>query len=538
MKLHQNLLAQVRELSRKLLKRGPADAASAEAVTRTVTSTIEQGLSGLNNFNRMNGLHEAFQGRHHASPVPPQASPTSSPHASPHVPPQAPPQAPPAAARTGSGPKVWRGAAGPFGDASAMRDINPPPAAPASRPAPSTGQARPQPQAQPRVEPKARPQPQPQAQPKPQPQAQGWEEPQAEAKQQQAPQDAGPGPAPAAGPTTPQEMAQEFMASLGVANGIGAKGFSLPGFKMPGIDLPGATPGAKAPAPGASEGAQFLAGSYSNHAGKRDYKLYIPSSYHGQRMPLVVMLHGCTQNPDDFAAGTQMNMVAEEKQCFVVYPGQLKSANANKCWNWFNALDQQRDQGEPSIIAGIARHIMENYPVDERQVYVAGLSAGGAMAVIVGTLYPELFAAVGVHSGLPFASARDLPSALAAMRSGGMSGPARVTAGGGIPIIVFHGDRDTTVHPRNGDELIAHGLRNQVDKNTAPSASVDSGTVPNGYRYTRTTHRHPDGSPLGEHWVIHGAGHAWSGGSRHGSYTDGKGPDASREMMRFFETVS
>ena len=326
-------------------------------------------------------------------------------------------------------------------------------------------------------------------------------------------------------PQTPQEMAQEFMSRLGVPGKLGPHSFDLTSFKAP-----------LTPKPLEIEpGAQFISGSFRNHAGSRDYKLYIPSNYHGQSMPLLMMLHGCTQNPDDFAAGTQMNAVAEEKQCFVVYPAQAKSANNSRCWNWFNALDQQRGQGEPSIIAGIAQQIIDDYPVDQRQVYVAGLSAGGAMAVIVGTLYPELFAAVGVHSGLPFASAQDLPSALAAMKSG--AGAGRKAPAGGVPIIVFHGDRDTTVNPRNGEEVIAQGVRNQDAGGAAAAASVDSGRVPNGHSYTRTTHRHPNGSPLGEHWVIHGAGHAWSGGSGNGSYTDTKGPDASREMMRFFETV-
>ena len=309
------------------------------------------------------------------------------------------------------------------------------------------------------------------------------------------------------------------MARLGVPNGLRPNAFDLPGF-----GTPTAAPADLKP------GAQFITGSFSNHAGSRDYKLYVPSTWHGQTMPLLVMLHGCTQNPDDFAAGTQMNDVAEEKQCFVVYPAQAKGANSSKCWNWFNALDQKRDQGEPSIIAGIARQIIGDYAVDPRQVFIAGLSAGGAMAVIVGTLYPELFAAVGVHSGLPFASAQDLPSALAVMRNG--AAPAPRNKDGGIPIIVFHGDRDHTVNPRNGDELMAQGLR------SGSQASVHSGTVPNGHSYTQTTHLQPDGSPLGEHWVIHGAGHAWSGGSTHGSYTDSKGPDASREMMRFFKTVN
>ena len=333
---------------------------------------------------------------------------------------------------------------------------------------------------------------------------------------------------PGAAPAGTPEFVQELLASLGVQNGL--NGGTLGTLGVPGFGVPPAPPSELEP------GARFIAGSYANHAGSRDYKLYIPSTWHGQPMPLLVMLHGCTQNPDDFAAGTQMNAVAEEKHCFVVYPAQAKGANSSKCWNWFNALDQKRDQGEPSIIAGIARQIMAEYPVDERQVFIAGLSAGGAMAVIAGTLYPELFAAVGVHSGLPFASAQDLPSALAAMRGGAAPGTAPKNKDGGIPIIVFHGDKDTTVNPRNGEQLMAQGLHSQ--SGAASKASVHSGNVPNGHRYTQTTHLQPDGSPLGEHWVIHGAGHAWSGGSAHGSYTDSKGPDASREMMRFFKTVN
>ncbi|MGK5077455.1 extracellular catalytic domain type 1 short-chain-length polyhydroxyalkanoate depolymerase [Janthinobacterium sp. HLX7-2] len=361
-----------------------------------------------------------------------------------------------------------------------------------------------------------------------------------------APPPAGAQPQPAATPETPcapptpaqaaQEFAQDFMARLGVPAGLGQHSFDMPSFEMPNFHPPAFNTPATTPVE-LPVGAQFLDGVYRNHAGTRTYKLYIPSSYQGQAMPLIVMLHGCTQNPDDFAAGTQMNALAEEKECFVVYPAQTQGANSSRCWNWFNALDQQRDQGEPSLIAGIAQQVIDEYPVNEREVFVAGLSAGGAMAVIVGTLYPELFAAVGVHSGLPFASAQDLPSALAAMKGGAMPNPKRQAPAGGVPIIVFHGDRDTTVNLRNGDELIAQGVRSQAGGKAAKAASV-GGSVPNGHRYTRTMHSQADGSPLGEYWVIHGAGHAWSGGSGNGSYTDGKGPDASREMLRFFKTVS
>jgi len=273
----------------------------------------------------------------------------------------------------------------------------------------------------------------------------------------------------------------------------------------------------------------FIDASYTNEAGTRDYKLYVPGSYAGQAVPLVVMLHGCTQHPDDFALGTGMNQLAEEYGSLVAYPAQSQQANATRCWNWFSAADQQRDQGEPSIIAGLTRDIMARHAIDPSRVFVAGLSAGGAMAAIMGTQYPDLYTAVGVHSGLPFAAAHDLSSALAAMK-----GDFRThhKPGKSLPIIVFHGDRDTTVHPANGAELIKRRRRHPAE-----DIVVEPGAVPDGHAYTRTVHRKPDGSIHAEHWVIHGSGHAWSGGDTRGTYTDGRGPNASREMMRFFRTA-
>ena len=299
--------------------------------------------------------------------------------------------------------------------------------------------------------------------------------------------------------------------------------------------------------PDVAPGGRFLSGSYSNHAGSRTYKLYIPSGYHGQTLPLVVMLHGCKQNPDDFAIGTRMNILAEEHQCFVVYPAQAQSANGSNCWNWFKTTDQQRDRGEPSIIAGITRQIINTYPVDKQRVYVAGLSAGGAMAATMGMTYPDLYAAVGVHSGLPHAVAHDLPSALAAMHGGAVPSQSQYNGipGAGqcrqaVPTIVFHGDRDTKVHPSNGDKVTAqsttthiHGGANTKTE-ASPRVTVQRGQVPGGHAYTRATHLDGDGKTIVEQWRIHGAGHAWSGGSPRGSYTDPRGPDATREMMRFF----
>jgi poly(hydroxyalkanoate) depolymerase family esterase len=278
------------------------------------------------------------------------------------------------------------------------------------------------------------------------------------------------------------------------------------------------------------EGARFIEGTYSNPAGRRGYRLFIPSRYQGQPLPLVVMLHGCTQSPDDFAAGTRMNFIAEEQACFVVYPAQCSEANQSKCWNWFRAADQQRGGGEPSLIAGITRHIMRDYSVDPKRVYVAGLSAGAAAATIMGVTYNDLYAAIGVHSGLPCGAAIDLPSAFVAMRQGSGSDDRAVPSERPtIPTIVFHGDRDTTVHPINGDQVLEQSI-----KTTRMQKRMQRGRVPGGHAYTRTIHTDARGRGIFEHWRIHGAGHAWSGGNPAGSYTDPRGPDATKEMLRFF----
>ena len=215
-------------------------------------------------------------------------------------------------------------------------------------------------------------------------------------------------------------------------------------------------------APSASEiapqGTRFIEGAFSNAAGSRIYKLFIPSRYQGQPLPLVVMLHGCTQSADDFAAGTRMNFLAEEQNCFVVYPEQPSGANQAKCWNWFRPSDQERGGGEPALIAGITRQIMRDHAIDPKRVYVGGLSAGGAAAAIMGSTYADLYAAVGIHSGLACGAASDLPSAFMAMRQGG--GTAVVAEfGSAVPTIVFHGDRDTTVHPDNGDRILAQSAK-------------------------------------------------------------------------------
>jgi poly(hydroxyalkanoate) depolymerase family esterase/deazaflavin-dependent oxidoreductase (nitroreductase family) len=276
---------------------------------------------------------------------------------------------------------------------------------------------------------------------------------------------------------------------------------------------------------------RFVECSYSGEAGSRAYRLYVPSGYAGQAVPLVVMLHGCTQDPDASATGTRLNALAEEGTFLVAYPRQDSAANVSRCWNWFLPGHQRRGEGEPAVIAGITQNVMSGHRVDPRRVYVAGMSAGGAMAAIMAMTYPDLYAAVGVHSGVAPGAAHDLRTALVAMRRGGPRGgpPEDLVEKPSVPTIVFHGDRDTTVNPCNAQQVLdGVGLRG------GSSQTSSRGRVPGGREFTRLVYRAAGGDVAAECWLIHGAGHAWSGGSPAGSFTDPLGPDASREMVRFF----
>ena len=291
-----------------------------------------------------------------------------------------------------------------------------------------------------------------------------------------------------------------------------------------------------------------LPGSFDHvaieHAGvDQSYRLFVPpSAANGKPMPLVLMLHGCTQNPDDFATGTGMNQAAAEAGALVVYPAQLRNANPNACWNWFTPEHQQRGGGEPDLLVEMVRDVMARHPVDPQRIYVTGLSAGGAMASLLGREYPELFAAVGVHSGLQAGAANNMMGALSAMKSGakGLPKVAAAAKPGDVPaLIVFHGDADATVSPRNGEQLVESAVQ-QLGGDSVKSETLQGHSAA-GQAYTRTLFHAPAAQSKGdandvriEQWTLHGAGHAWSGGAAKGSHTDPRGVNATQEMLRFF----
>lgn len=275
---------------------------------------------------------------------------------------------------------------------------------------------------------------------------------------------------------------------------------------------------------------EFLHATCANEHGRRDYRLYLPAGYDAgaAARPLLLMLHGCTQTAEDFATGTRMNALADRHGFLVAYPQQIGQANHARCWNWFRPEDQRGDAGEPSILAAIVQQIMQGHRIDAGRVFVAGLSAGAAMAVVLGQTRPDLVRAIGVHSGLPYASADDVPSALAAMQGRGKRRQAAAPRDAGVPMILFHGDADRTVVPRNADALAAAAVRPDQRSTT------ETGRAPGGQAYTRQTVVDGAGHPRLERWTVHGAGHAWSGGDPAGSYTDPAGPDASAAMIGFF----
>ena len=298
----------------------------------------------------------------------------------------------------------------------------------------------------------------------------------------------------------------------------------------------------QASTPSGIRAGQFITREISTEHGQRRYKVFIPASYNGSTaLPLVVMLHGCTQDPDDIARGTQLNELADQESVLVAYPEQPETANPRKCWNWYDPAHQKRDQGEPAVIAAVTRQVMADYRVDAGRVYVAGISAGGAMAVTLAFSYPDLYAALGVHSGIALGAATTVVEALAAMqgRSGALpvlastAKAAMGTRARAIPAIVFQGGTDAVVNSKNAELLVSQLSAAQGrEAGQEAAAAEEKGVTPAGYHYRRLTHGTGDATV--ELWVIEELGHAWSGGSANGTFTDSKGPSATNEMLRFF----
>ncbi len=278
----------------------------------------------------------------------------------------------------------------------------------------------------------------------------------------------------------------------------------------------------------APRGALFIKASHQCEFGERSFRLYVPAAARGASapLPLLVMLHGCGQTPEDFARGTGMNALAEEIGYLVLYPAQPRRSQVNRCWNWYRPDDQARGAGEPALIASLVRRIIDEQGADPARIYVAGLSAGASAALILAQAYPDLFAAVGAHSGLPVGAAHNQASAGIAMRHGA---PGLRTATP-MPTISFHGDADTVVNPRNGRFVVSRALEHYPGL----SKTEKTGRGPGGRSYVRISHRIGRGRSFVEHWLVLGTAHAWSGGTGSASYCDPDGPDASREMLRFF----
>ncbi|SAK99848.1 PHB depolymerase family esterase [Caballeronia pedi] len=292
--------------------------------------------------------------------------------------------------------------------------------------------------------------------------------------------------------------------------------------------------------PPAKNSPQWLSNRFVHRGQTHRFKLYIPSVRHRQPLPMIVMLHGAQQDPDDLAAGTEMNEAAEACGFIVAYPEQSESTNLLRCWHWFRASDQARESGETAMIAALTREVVAAYNVDCTRIYVAGMSAGYAMAVNLAVTHPDLYAAAAVHSGVSFGVADEAFSALCAMNDG--MGKIRLPAHSAddfrlraVPLIVFHGDADETVHPRNSDQIVAMRALMSGDCGAAPEASSTyAAETENAYAYTCHVFHDENGSPVGEQWLVHGLGHAWSGGNSRGTYTDSRGPHATSEMIRFF----
>jgi poly(hydroxyalkanoate) depolymerase family esterase len=302
---------------------------------------------------------------------------------------------------------------------------------------------------------------------------------------------------------------------------------------------------------------EWVRGTASSASGSRNYALWVPAAYDKHKAtPLVMMLHGCMQTPEDLAAISGMNAVADRHNFLVVYPEQTAAANPLKCWNWFDPKNQTRGSGEPALLAAIVDKVQSSNNINPKKIYVAGISAGGAMAVVMSATYPDLFSGVGASAGLAFKSATSVESGLAAMKQGtpnpqqlgllaytAMNDGLRVRPKKLLPLIVFQGGADPYVNPLNADQLLIQwaGVNDYLDDGKAnqsvkmETAETFEGNIHGGYSYTRSIYKNRAGRLVMEKWIVKGLAHAWSGSPAAGAFADPKGPNASEEMWRFFE---
>jgi poly(hydroxyalkanoate) depolymerase family esterase len=312
---------------------------------------------------------------------------------------------------------------------------------------------------------------------------------------------------------------------------------------------------------------EYREGEYRSEHGERRYRTYTPAPGDGDPVarPLVVMLHGCTQDADDFARGTRANAAAERAGALLLYPEQAPSAHPQSCWNWFDPAHQTRDRGEPALLAGMTRHVARELNADPERIFVAGISAGGSMAQILAATYPDLYRSLAVHSSPPFQSARDVATALAVLQHG-VPDPARLPdlllaamadRTRPMPILVIHGYDDPIVRRVNGEHVLRQwgGLASRLGETTSPTEARADGDAPaSGCPELPglTVHREEATGPGGttpapflrcvyggegvrlEYWLVPGLGHAWAGGSPAGTYTDPQGPDATSRIFEFF----
>ena len=295
---------------------------------------------------------------------------------------------------------------------------------------------------------------------------------------------------------------------------------------------------------------RFVDGAFTADAGTRRWKLWVPNGYDAaRRHPLIVMLHGCTQDPDDLARGTRATDRADRAGALVLFPEQPESANPKKCWNWYDPAHQRRDDGEPSLIVGMTRQVSRDWAVDSQRVYLAGISAGAAMASIVAISYPDVYAAAALHSGIPYRAASTVMEAVGVMAKGApdtarlarLALEAMGTRARPIPAIIVQGADDPIVRPVNATHTrdawvamnaLARGKSSAsatLDVNARRTEFSAGGLAVVRECFGESTARTCEVETL----LVSGLGHAWSGGSKLGTFTDERGPDATEAIMHF-----